>query len=439
MATDQQLISTLDALWRISAPGSANLLSSQEFVSLKAILTERFKLGKPTFGFDFALQNILRSLGLPCLQLQKFDHPQFDLTAKASALALEFSRKTAKRRYMCPLDLAEDIPLISFGNSRLGRFSKQELEMFFDAPRLERHYPRLQLDSGRLSEFHWLIVEEDVVIKGSVSERAFPFLMTSFESDLGEFDPYGGRFPSAVESALFFLLLAPWEDWALYCEVDWRGFRLPWIYTVNDDLCVSPASPPDPESLSWEPNIYTNEFGETVETEEPIAFRLNESIQALTDEAWKKLQVARKSELFSTPVEHFLVRAFMDKNMDEVLAHLTVIDAAFGTESDHNRTLRNKPDYHKSQGATRRVAARLCAALQNPKTAKDYLDLFDLRSKFIHGRTGLRPISTDERIQARSLARRAANSLLNLANQKLPRETLLAQPRCTTPQLLVSI
>ncbi len=28
----------------------------------------------------------------------------------------------------------------------------------------------------------------------------------------GEIDPHAGRFPKAVEEALFFLLLAPWEE-----------------------------------------------------------------------------------------------------------------------------------------------------------------------------------------------------------------------------------
>jgi hypothetical protein len=36
----------------------------------------------------------------------------------------------------------------------------------------------------------------------------------SINKDPGEIVPHGGRFPAAVERALFLLLLAPWEAWS---------------------------------------------------------------------------------------------------------------------------------------------------------------------------------------------------------------------------------
>lgn len=431
MHADQPLIDALNDLWKIRAPGPENLWASPEFVALKAILVQRYENGKSTFGLEFALVSALRSLGLPCLQSQELLYPPLGLDEVASALTHEFSRTKARLRHLCPLDLAQDIPSISFGNSKLARFSAQELEVIFDAPRLERHFPGHRLDTSRFSEFHWLVVEEEVAIKGRPAGRASPFLDMLIETDLGEIDPYGGRFPVAVEAALFFLLLAPWERWAEMHEVDWRGFRLPWIYTVNEDLCVAPARPPDPDSLSWEPQFYTNECGEPEEFERPVGLRLDDSavpgIQTLTNEFWTMLQSARQSDLFKPPVEHFLVRAFLSSKIDEVLAHLTVIEAAFGTESDHKSHLRPKPDCHKSIRATGRVAARLSAALGEPKAAQDYLYLFDVRSMFVHGRAGLKPISTTHRVLARSLARGAADALVRMASHGLSRENLLAQ------------
>src|SRR3546814_4792511 len=63
-------------------------------------------------------------------------------------------------------------------------------------------------------------------------------------------------------------------------EVDWRGFRLPWIYTVDDDLFIRPAPPPSADSLSLEPWIVEDNWGEEIELERPTALPLDDEAQA---------------------------------------------------------------------------------------------------------------------------------------------------------------
>jgi hypothetical protein len=65
--------------------------------------------------------------------------------------------------------------------------------------------------------------------------------------------------------------------------------------------------------------------------------------------------------------------------------------------------------------ATDRVASRVAAVLNDRASVKAYKDLFDLRSTFVHGRTGLQKVSTKQRIMARSLARGVARGLVDLA------------------------
>src|SRR3546814_3244820 len=85
--------------------------------------------------------------------------------------------------------------------------------------------------------------------------------------------------------------------------------------------------------------------------------------------AWEQLQAARATSLFETPVEHFLVRAFLADGMDEVMAHMTAIEAALGLEMDHKTRLRPKPDPHKNvSSATGRVAARITAIIDRKST-----------------------------------------------------------------------
>ena len=109
------------------------------------------------------------------------------------------------------------------------------------------------------------------------------------------------------------------------------------------------------------------------------------------------------------------------------MAHMTAIEAALGLEMDHKRKLRPKPDPHPKPSATERVAARIGAALTDATAVRDYKDLFELRSAFVHGRAGLQKISTPQRVLARNLARRVACALVALAGKSpRPRADVLA-------------
>lgn len=349
MSADRSLVAALQALWDIPQPGPQNLWSSPEFVVLKELLTKRYHSGKSTFGLEGSIGNALRSLGLPCSTPHLSNLPRPDMFKVATALAHEFQRTTTRRRYLCPLDMADELPSLQFGNARVGRFAAAELEVLFDTPRLERCYPNIRLDAQRLSQFHWMVVEEDVSVLGQSGNRQFSWLDFPLGKDLGEIVPHSGRFPAAVERALFFLLLAPWEDWAEMTEVDWRGFRVPWVYTLDDDLCAFPHPPPAPEQLSWEPYSQQVDYDEWEESERPMWLRTyatSEAVRQAVEARWELMRVAspQASELFSTPVEHFLVRAFLSDGIDEVMAHLIMIEAAFGTQADHKQNLRLKAD-----------------------------------------------------------------------------------------------
>jgi hypothetical protein len=216
------------------------------------------------------------------------------------------------------------------------------------------------------------------------------------------------------------LILAPWEEWSTMQEVDWRGFRIPWIYTVDEDLFIRPATPPSADSLTLEPWIVDDD-GEDLELERPTELPLSDDARSglalLTDQAWRHLETARATQLFETPIAHFLVRAFLSDGIDEVMAHMTAIEAAVGLEMDHKAFMRPKPDPHKGVTATNRVAARIGALLKDKSSVQAYKELFELRSQFVHGRGGLQKMSTPQRVLARSLARSVAAGIVDLALQ----------------------
>lgn len=365
MTAGPALIAAVETLWKIPRPGPANLFRSPAFVALSELCADSYGVDKPIFS----LRTAVRSLGLPCQMPSGRAALSLDPVAAADALHDACTRNTSIRRHLCPLDLADTLPELQFGPARVGRFEAEELARLFNAERISRTFPSSPLDARRLAQFQWLVVEEEVVLDPPPEARSAPFMYMAFDRDFGEIDPHLGRFPAAVEAALFFLILAPWEDWSTMPEVDWRGFNIPWIYTADDDLFIRPPPPPSADSLTLEPWIIDDD-GEEIELERPTMLRLDDAAAAglawSTDAAWKELVTARASPLFETPVAHFLVRAFLSSGIDEFMAHMTAIEAAVGLEMDHKRSMRPKPDpLKKASTATDRVSARLAAALND--------------------------------------------------------------------------
>lgn len=428
MPASSSMIAAVEALWRIPRPGPDNLLAAPSFVALSELCQAEYGGGKPVF----ALSTAVRALGLPCHLPANCADLSLDPVSAANAIHEAYNRKTTLRRHLCPLDLADELPTLSFGNARVAEFSADELADLFDAPRLARNFHNQPFEAKRLAQFHWLVVEEEIVLDPRPEARSSPFMYMTFDRDFGEIDPHVGRFPPAVEAALFFLLLAPWERWSTMQEIDWRGFRVPWIHTVDDDLFIRPSPPPSADSLSLEPWIVQDDWGDDIELERPTALRLDEDatsgLSLFTDSAWRELETARATGLFETPVAHFLVRAFLADGMDEVMAHMTAIEAAVGLEMDHKKWLRPKPDPHKKvSSATDRVAARIAAVMNDRGCVQAYKDLFELRSTFVHGRAGLQKVSTAQRVMARSLARGVARGLVDVALQNArPRTDVMA-------------
>lgn len=412
MAASPLMIDAVEAVWRIPRPGPDNLLASPAFIALSELCQAEYGGGKPVF----ALSTALRSLGLPCHLPANKAGLSLDPQSAANAIDEAYIRKTTLRRHLCPLDLADEMPLLSFGNARVANFNSEDLARLFNAPRLARNFHNQSLDAKRLAQFRWLIVEEEITLDPRPEARASPFMYMTSDRDFGEIDPHLGHIPPAVENALFFLLLAPWERWSTIQEVEWRGFRLPWIYTVDDDLFIRPSPPPSADSLTLEPCVVQGDWGEDIELERPTVLPLDDDafsgLALFTNDAWRDLETARATNLFETPIAHFLVRAFLADGMDEIMAHMTTIEAAVGLEMDHKKRLRPKPDPHKTvSSATDRVAA----VLSDQTSAQAYKGLFDLRSAFIHGRAGMQKVSTQQRIMARCLARGVASGLVDLA------------------------
>lgn len=408
------MVAAMSELWRLRRPGPDNILAHPAFERLREACRDGYSnAGKR--GPAFALSTALRALGLPCGLRKETAHLALPVEEAAKGLDSAMRATRATRIHLVPLDLAANLPSIAFGSAKLGRLTADELRTLVDEVRLKRIYPQLDFDAERLSEFHWLVVEEAVALEKEPEARAVPVLFMDLSQDLGQIEPHKGRFPSAVEEALFFLLLAPWENWSTMAEVDWRGFRVPWIYTVDRDIFVRLNMPPSSDTLSWEPRIYEDGYGGTIEEERPVELCLKDNVAtelpALDQRRWVIVERAKQSVLFETPIAHFLVRAFLADGIDEFLAHVTTIEAALGLRADYQKRFRIVPDRHKRLRATDKMRGRVAGLLGGRSYADQYERLFDLRSAFLHGRA-MTAVSTEERVMARSLAREVVEALI---------------------------
>jgi hypothetical protein len=231
---------------------------------------------------------------------------------------------------------------------------------------------------------------------------------------LGAINPHRERFPTSVEAAVFAMLLLPWEDRVALSDVDWRGFNIPWTYTFDDDAASRRFPLPSSDTLAWEPSFYADESGEKIEAVRPMRRYLDTSVFDLSawlnDKTLPLLMRARTSVLFETPTIHFLVRAFVSSGVDELLAHVTVIEAALGLRDDYDGRLRPKG----LRTATDCMAMRVKTLLNSKDDGDAYRNLFDIRSQFLHGCT-MNLISSQNRLVARRLARKVANGLVEAA------------------------
>lgn len=118
--------------------------------------------------------------------------------------------------------------------------------------------------------------------------------------------------------------------------------------------------PPSPDTLTLQPDIAYDRYGDEVEIERPAVNNLEDEARTdftrLNEGFQQGVLDALAGALFEMPIVHFIVRAFLPDGMDEVTAHM---------EMDHKMGLRPKPDTHRNISASDRTSARLAALLND--------------------------------------------------------------------------
>ncbi len=370
---------------------------------------------------DHSLLEALISLGMPACLPKKYNHKTIPLYEAAHKLDKALRAEEHTCLYLAPLDCAIKLPNLAFGSAKICHPDKQELERIFDLPKLHRYFnPDKDFGMSDFSGFQWLIVEETKRFScgpegrgGIFANLGFPngcFNSADYTTEkLGRIIPLKDRYPEEFKTALFFLLLAPWEKWTSG-EINWRGFRIPWVYTVDNDLFRPPESLPSLKTLTWEPVGYEDDYGKMQVYEIPLVpdfcnplseDTIDELKRLLSNDRLQQVQEAMNSVLFETPIVHFFLNGYETDGINEFISHITTIEAALGKHPEHQ--------------ITDKLKKRISTLLFDNRYGDIFDNLYKKRSKYIHGRKNISDISLNERIEVRNLAQKIVNALIERA------------------------
>lgn len=403
-----RLCDAIDQVWSVPAQITHR---TPELLALAKVCRALYPVETTGMALGIALYEALLRLGLEQRTIGPVAPPLVAISLDRAIRA-----QSAVRWHYCPLDSAGEIPPLAFGPNVVRRFRPADLTRLMASLPLDPHF-RARFDIERMSQFQWLVVEEPYELPRTVAERYLPLLFKSWNNELGSIEPHPSHFTPAVEAAVSFLLAAPWEEFVEKPSRDWRGFRIPWVLTLDSDLFAPSIAVPDPKTLSWIQHYREDDRGAIIEEVEfPDNIILVEGaatkLSSLDHRAWTRFLMARSSPVMADPIIHFFVRAFTSRDIDEFLFHITTIEACLGQSKDHQDKKRKLPD--GTTGATARTAWRLSALLDDWKAGPEFKRIFKERSQFVHGES-MTAISATSIVAARSLARRCVSALIDQA------------------------
>lgn len=405
----------IHALWARGKSSDVRIGSGTEFSRLKAACLLACPGLSKGLQLDLALQFALRSLAMPGLTSTNSNNAAIDAEQAATILHNALLSRSETTTFLCPLDLADDLPTLQFENWSIRRYQPDELAELFGRQNLLRHQRAELLPSFYdLARWQWLVVRDTNVVEHASGPPSIARILASVDS--GACNPHLEKLPAPIEKTLFFMLLAPWEDWVEE-SLGWRPFLLPWMYRPARSIFEVPAVPKSAQTLSWQPCYGVAADGSEYEDESPITIPVYPEGAGFPDwfneSRWRNVQTALCSVLFQGPVLHFFVRAYHEDGIDEFMAHIMAIEAALGTRSDHLPSVKSK-EAGRLRSATGRVVARVEALLGCKADGALYAQLYQLRSTYIHG-DQMRELVHDDRRAARRLARRVVLKLSELA------------------------
>ncbi|QKJ89262.1 hypothetical protein PMPD1_4364 (plasmid) [Paramixta manurensis] len=420
-----EFIAAFNRVWLLPAGMDHNaILNSHEFLHLRNTSDKHCHAQIEGNFFDPFLLRGLHKLGVPCFFTAGSPLAAADMSETAAQCYGALMKRHEQHIYLCPLDCAGCIPQIETANWSIRRFSKNELDELLNSLPLQRVPGNVSADTARLSQFLWLVVRHVEEMRADFAERYWPW--NANRDHPGAVSPYKFIHPEAVESAIFSLMLAPWEEWQHNEEYYWRPFNIPWVHTLSDDIFRQQLPIPSAATLSWVLCSYHDENVGWDEYEAPHEYAYSVTCDQLMPffdpQFCNQLEAAVTSGLINVAARHQFVKAFMSDGVDEFLAHVVVIDACIG-ETSADKAMEKHLRRLQSTG---RLKYRLAGLLNDASVKESMNVIYNARSDYVHG-NALEEIPGEHILQARSLAQKTLNAIVTEAGRSpgLVREAFL--------------
>jgi hypothetical protein len=368
--------------------------------------------------WEVHVKNFLRRSGI---YLDLFDGKEINMSAAFADYCRAFERPQTEGDYQkhC-LAVIEHVgfpaELLDFGSFQIRQFSEQDLGELLGNRVNSVFFPEASLRVNKLADYWFIYVTESPPAQpvggGQYVEYFDPLIKMRYTD-----------FPSRIESAVRPLALYDWNyDWETFV-VDssdrtqgWFRFKVPFVLVKDDSPLHAPNAAPDLSVLSM--RLTWDEEGESEGAEPDLEYLTPEGATFFVESvqrAEKLLANLRPSAwpFFDIAMGYFL-KAFFSDGSEQLLWHITVLDALLGDNEGGGRTNR----------IGQRLGSILGQGAEQEAIRKQFRELHDYRNELVHGyRLENRQVYTGHLREARELARRSMwwfLSFLNHMQSKFP-------------------
>jgi hypothetical protein len=317
----------------------------------------------------------------------------------------EFRQTTKLQTTLAPIEFVEfEQKAMSFGDFSIQRFTKDELDTLLKQEVCKVFYPWAVVDTEKLSDYWFLVTTEET-----------PATFWGKLSWNDAVEPRYSSFVGKTKDAFRALILFKWTEKFFADDPNMlirklerqQGFssiypEIPFTLRIFDTLRNVPPSAPDLNKLATEPIM--DGRGEEV-GERPIrAFDLFRDEQEYFCKFIKDIEAAvgaitaRQEWRFMNTALNFLEKGFTDGGMEQLLWHITTLEALLGEKIESGLTTLLKNRVGQILGRT---------DAEKRVVRKNFENLYSLRSDYIHGNVKFsdRKVLHAELAQAREFAR----------------------------------
>ncbi len=317
-----------------------------------------------------------------------------DVDAKAALESFRgvFRKEEIQIRYLVApggINFQLDADVVEFERFKLRRFSSEELEEIFQNDVNDIFYQSNTLSRSDLmfSEPYWFIDvlgfesrEEGVAKSDEINHDFLPSVEEEF-----------GAFPKTVASVLDPFILCDWDSFDPLSPA--FEFNVPFILEISNDLRDEPRRVPEIVPMCGGDGDYDIDWDVELDNGQLNSFQ---RFIADMDSILTRLRSAQSKWRFLDAALLFLRYSFVSKGRQQLLSHITVLEALIGEDKAGQAKLKQ------------RLACLLGSSEQERKAIKkSFEEIYDLRSRLVHGDEEMlnQKTSTEHLRQARTLAR----------------------------------